>query len=197
MCRRCMVRTIRKMNTRGSRLILVVAGRQQSEAPDTCLKDSCSIHSRAWMVHKRNLLFACFPSPLTGGALEMLLLFFTISSLLFFWLSFYAWLFSPLTMFSVSGIIHVWMLFSIIFFFSSRLSRTRLLLCLLFSYSQFMRIFFLLNFFFAMKKMRTFYRFSTGNLFLGNHSTSFHNFHGRFEELYCLANEECLNIAQC
>lgn len=31
---------------------------QQSEAPDTCLKDLCSIHNRASMVHKRNLFYA-------------------------------------------------------------------------------------------------------------------------------------------
>lgn len=46
MCRRCMEKTILKTSTRGNRLIRDVAERLQSEAPDTCLKDLCSIHSR-------------------------------------------------------------------------------------------------------------------------------------------------------
>lgn len=75
MCRRCMLRTTRRRtSTLDSPVIRDVVGRLQSEVPDTCLKDLCSIHSRAWMVHKRNLLFR-FALPSCG-----MLLFFTISS---------------------------------------------------------------------------------------------------------------------
>ena len=69
MCRRCTARTTPRTNTRDNRTILVVVEHPQSEAPDTCLKDLCSIHSRAWMVHKRiYYLLACLLFSLWNAA---------------------------------------------------------------------------------------------------------------------------------
>lgn len=58
MCRRCTPRTTPKTSTVGRRPRRAVVERRPSAAPATCLRDLCSIHSRAWMVHKRFLLFA-------------------------------------------------------------------------------------------------------------------------------------------
>lgn len=42
--------------------------RQQLEAPDTCLKDLCSIRNQVWMVHKQNnFLCLCFCARLFGS----------------------------------------------------------------------------------------------------------------------------------
>lgn len=61
MCHRCTPRmTPQKTSSPGSRLRRDVAGRQPSEALDTCLKDSCSTRNQVWMVHKQNF-FACLP----------------------------------------------------------------------------------------------------------------------------------------
>lgn len=59
-CHRCMRKTTPRTNSLDSPPMCDVVERLQSGAPDTCLKDLCSIHSRAWMVHRRNLLFASF-----------------------------------------------------------------------------------------------------------------------------------------
>jgi len=58
--RRCMPKTTPRTSTRVRPTTFDVVERPQSEAPVTCLRDLCSIRSRASMVHKRKSII-CLP----------------------------------------------------------------------------------------------------------------------------------------
>lgn len=100
-CRRCMQqRMTPKTNTLGSRLMCDAAERLPLEALVTCLRDLCSIHNRAWMVHKR-FFYLLFRSLHAFILMPFAVVFPNVFVLLFISIHifpslFYAWLFHSL-----------------------------------------------------------------------------------------------------